>query len=1066
MARRGEGERREERLLERERRRRSRGEGERLRLLLWLLLRLRTDLDLERPERELREPGLLLLLDRLDETAVEWLLLGRYMRHSLDRHSRSPVWRSPSRHTKCSVERNLRITVGNDGIETPEKKRLSDRLGSPVDSLSDVDRVVFNKKRGSVVGLESVIVTARNNESHENGESHESVETPSKIKSLEGSPAMVFVGVTDTEVEVWVVRMKWLYGLGPGWYQMSLHGIEGPLGLQASNSGLRRDRRPNLDRQILLKFPFGLRVEDHLGLLEKSCQDEGGFGTEEEGPAIGGVEGLEIEGSETCVLPRWDDLAYGPILSRCLSHPQSLEQHPFDTRHEKDYCSRNVFAYQPDCTINDNHLQDQRRYGDRDDRLLDRSIDAKGFLPETQKYCKRIFSRSPSPTYMDEDFHALEIARRKREEFELKKKLSRELPGNSYTFSESTKSVKPSEPLYLHRPEEAPAMPKKSILKKRVDDPSVQPCSTDSFSLDVDNFLKQFHKNVVTESAVSKESQVPVHDWKPYSDQGHSTSFKRNSENFLMEKKHHVSELELSDQQRDFWLPHERASQDGKGFSLIPGMMTDSASIQKERRHRFPGDIEEEEKFLYGSADENDSHINSPSAPKLTLIDGKGTVKQKVSSLSLPSSSVKVDTSEESQPEYEKIHNMLKTIGLDIEMAEISKLAARTQERLHGKKPSRSPDRPLVVYHKSESRQRHRSRSDTHSPESSRKYSLSPPSSFLPSKDMSPISISDCSNKKTVGQDNPLGTMEQLVPSAPIIPSAPPCLPNSFPSPAALAWYNIPHFPPFTATQLPQSYPPLTMPSPGCFAYGQYMTYAAFNWPMYTQQVDPALSGIHKFLTPTMPVDFSQPNLSVIEPVSIGRGPPDIKRDESVFVQIPTSAQDSKLLPQLSLPALKGAKEKNSDKKTRASQRQKVIEEREKLKGEQEAQQKQLYYLRIELNRLSRVQEEMLQKKCKEKDPLLVEVSKLQESIAKEIAELEIKASVAEKKKSELDKVAQILGINIFEKSQKLSSENKESSDKSLDIGIPKGLEKELHEDDLSTTQNDNGFIELVIAAH
>ncbi|XP_042310322.1 zinc finger protein 318-like [Sceloporus undulatus] len=793
-------------------------------------------------------------------------------RHSLDRHSRSPLQRSPSWRSKCSVEHNLRITVGNDGIETPQRRRLSDRLGSPVDNLSDVDR---------------------------------------------------------------------------------------------------------------------------------------------------------------------DDFAYGPVLSRYPSHPQSPEQHlfceenpssPFGTRHDKDYRSRNVFVYQPDCTINYNHLQDQRRETDWDGEK-NLQCDRDDFLSGTQKYCKRMFSRNPSPSYLDEDFHALEIARRKREELELKKKLIREPPGNSYMFPESTKSVQPYEPLYLHRPEEAPAMPRKSILKKRAEDPSVQPRSSNSLSMDVDNFLKQFNKNVVTKSAVSKESQVPVHDWKQHSGQQHSASFEQNSDNFSMQKKHHVSALEPSDQQSNFWLPRERASQDGRGFSRIPCMMTDSASTQEERRYSFPGETEDEENFLYGSGDENDFRINFSSAAELTLTDRKGTVKQKVSSLSLPSSSVNVDISEESQSEYEKIHDMLKTIGLDIEVAEISKLAARTQERLHGKKRSRSPDRPLVVSHKSGSQERHRSRSDTHSPESSRKYSLSPPSSFPPSKDMSSVSISDCNNSKTVGQDSPLGTVEQVIPSAPIIPSAPPCLPNLFPSPASLAWYNIPHFPPFTATQLPQNYPSLTMPSPGCFAYGQHMTYAASSWPLYTQQIVPALSGIHKFLTPTMPVDFSRPNLSVT-----GKAPPNIKRDESVFVQIPTCAQDSKLLPQLSLAGLKGAKERVSDKKNRAFQRQKVTMEREKLKCEQEARQKQLYYLKIELNRLSRVQEEMLQKKCKEKDPLLLEVSKLQESIAKEIAELEIKASVAEKKKSELDTVAQILGINIFEKSQKLSSDNKESSDKSMSV--------------------------------
>lgn len=76
----------------------------------------------------------------------------------------------------------------------------------------------------------------------------------------------------------------------------------------------------------------------------------------------------------------------------------------------------------------------------------------------------------------------------------------------------------------------------------------------------------------------------------------------------------------------------------------------------------------------------------------------------------------------------------------------------------------------------------------------------------------------------------------------------------------------------------------------------------------------------------------------------------------------------------------------------------------------------------------------MLRKKRREKDghkdPLLVEVNRLQENIMKEITQLKMSFDAAEKKQSELDKVAQILGINIFEKSRKLSSENKDSSEK------------------------------------
>ncbi|XP_062980304.1 zinc finger protein 318-like isoform X2 [Elgaria multicarinata webbii] len=845
-------------------------------------------------------------------------------RRSPARHSCSPGRRSPSRHSESSVEQSLRITVGNDryGIDTPERKRLSDRLGSPVDSLSDVDR---------------------------------------------------------------------------------------------------------------------------------------------------------------------DDLADGPIFSRGLSHPRSLDRYPsreatpsspFRMRHDDDYRSRDVFVHQSDYSVTYDHLHDQPRESDRggellrkslytsedrgrepkrsrydrDARVLDMSIEPQGFMPATRNYRKRSLSRSPSPTYLEEDFRELESARRKREEEEQTRNLSRELPGSGYMMPGSTNPVPSSEPRYLYRPDDAPAMPKKSILKKRVEDFSVQPevfsssstsvkeplhlsnnpplpqrSSVAPFSLEVENFLKRFNKNAVAEST-NKESQGNVHDWRPYSGvQQNTFPFEQNSGSFLKQKEPHESTSEPADRHSDFLLPHERVSQDGSGFSRILGMMADSTSAQEKRRRSFPDDIEDEEKFLYGD-DEDGSNVDSPSTQKLILSGEREPVNQKVSSPPPPSPPVKPDTSEESRPEYEKIHDLLKTIGLDIGVAEIGKLAARTQERLHGKKPSRSPDRHLVASHKPESRERRHSRSNTHSPESSQKRSLSPSGSFPPSKDMSSVSNSEYNKSKSIGQDNPAGTPERSVPPISLIPSAPPSHPNLSP-PTSVSQYRVSRFPPFPATQLPQNYPPPTMAPPGYNAYGHYMAYAASGWPMYAQQADPALSDVHGLVTLTVPPNPTRPNLRVIETVSTGKGTPDIKRDESVLVQIPSGAPYS--IPQFSQPSLK---ERISDERNRASQKQKVIEEREKLKAEQEARQKKLHYLRTELNRLSKQQGEMLRKKRREKDghkdPLLVEVNRLQENIVKEIAQLKINADAAEKKQSELDKVAQILGINIFEKSRKLSSENKDPSEK------------------------------------
>ncbi|XP_008123623.2 zinc finger protein 318 isoform X2 [Anolis carolinensis] len=840
--------------------------------------------------------------------------------------TRSPGQRSLSRHSESSVEQNLQITVGNDryGIDTPERKRLCDRLGSPVDSLSDVDR---------------------------------------------------------------------------------------------------------------------------------------------------------------------DDLADGPIFSRSLSRSQSLERYPsreenlsspFHMRHDEDYHSRDVFVHQLGYGINYEHLQDKHRETDRDgemlrkplyssgdrgretkhprydrdDNLLDASVKTQGFLPGMRNYRKRSFSRSPSPSYVDKYFHELESVRRRKEKEELSRNLIREVPGNGYTMPSSSNPVQSSEPRYLYRPDDAPTMPKKSILKKRVEEPSVQPevfpsssvkeppflsnpslpqhSSIPAFALEVENFLKRFNKNAVAESATNKTSQGSLHDWQPLSEQQQNASpFEQNSGSFLSQKDHHESVLEPADPQSDFLLPHEKASQDGSGFSRILSMMADSTSTQEKRRRSFPDDIENEEKFLYGNDDDDeDSNITSASTQKLTPIDVKEPVQPKVS---FPPPAVKPDTSEESRPEYEKIHDLLKTIGLEIGVAEIGKLAARTQERLHGKKTSHSPDCYSVASHKPEFREIHRSRSNTHSPEPSQKCSLSPSSSFPPSTDLSSVSVSD--HTKNKGQDNLAGTLDRSIPPIPVIPSAPPSLPNLSPS-TSVSQYNVSRFPPFTPTQLSQNYPSPTMPPPGYDAYGHYMAYAASGWPMYPQQAqnEPAHSDVHGLVTLTAPPNPSRPNLRVIETISTTKGTPEMRRDESVLVQIPTATSYSKMQPQSSQPSFKTVKERLSDERNRASQKQKVIEEREKLKAEQDARQKKLHYLRTELNRLSKQQGEMLRKKRREKDghkdPLLVEVNRLQENIMKEIDQLKMNADAAEKKQSELDKVAQILGINISEKSRKLSSENKDLSEK------------------------------------
>ncbi|XP_014806159.1 PREDICTED: zinc finger protein 318 [Calidris pugnax] len=820
-------------------------------------------------------------------------------------------------------------------------------------------------------------------------------------------------------------------------------------------------------------------------------------------------------------------MADGPIFTRGLSCPRGLERYPshedqssspFIMRHDEDYRNRDVFLHRSDYSPHYGRREELPRGSDRDGDKLRKSSypsrpDERGreikrpryekdekmhgvsgehqsFSSGTRNYRRRSRSRSrsPSPSYLNEEFRELDRARRKREEEERSRNLNHDVSGSGYVIPGLTTTLQTSEPRYTYRPEEIPSMPKKSILKKRVEvevESPIQPegfssslapskdlpllsshsslpqsNDTAPFASEVENFLKRFNKDSVVESA-NKELHDDLYEWSPLSGAPKDNfMFEEKFGSFLSHKEKVEPKSEPADRHTDFLLPHERASQDGSGFSRILGMMADSVSAQEKRRRSFP-DIEDEEKFLYGDEDE-DTKSESLPVQKPPVSCGNEIISQKVSPPPSPAPAVKLDPLEEPNAEYAKIHDLLKTIGLDIGVAEIGKLAVRTQERLHGKKlASRSPDRRSSDARRLDPWDLRRSRSDTRSPESGQQRSASPPVSFQQSKDASALQKSEYMKNKPVGQDIPPCAPEQPLPSVSLIPSVPPA-PASLPhTPTSVSQYQIPNYSQFTATQMPQNYPPPTMAPPGYDAYGHYMAYAAPGWTMYppAQQPNPTLPEAHGLLSMAMSANPARPNLRVIETVSMGKEVPDLKRDGSVLVHVPTTPAHSKVPLRLSSHPLKNTTEKMSDEKNRAAQKQKVIEEREKLKNEREARQKKLYYLKTELDRLRKQQGEMLRKKRREKDghkdPLLVEVNRLQENIMKEISELHKESDAADKKQSELDKVAQILGINIFEKPRKPSVENKDSLEKNSKSENAKGLEKTSSSNKESKTTNE-----------
>ncbi|XP_007484024.1 zinc finger protein 318 isoform X3 [Monodelphis domestica] len=736
-----------------------------------------------------------------------------------------------------------------------------------------------------------------------------------------------------------------------------------------------------------------------------------------------------------------DDLADGPIFTHSSQCSRGLERYttreegplsPFLGRLDEDYRTREAFLhrsdYNPHVSRHDDLLRDRdklkvsysvrseersreakrSRYDDSE-KIHSLGGDHPNYASGARNYRQR--RHSPSSRFMDPEFRELDLARRKREEEEERNRsMGQDLVGvdSSSSSSCTISGVSGSEPGYtVHRPEDVPMMPKKSILKKRVEvvvepslqmesfssstnssqelplisgHPSLPPSSaTVPFASEVEN-----NKGALTETAL-KEPQES-YQWGPLSGLPKDTSpLREKFGSFLSHKEKIDGKVESGERHTDFLLPHERASQDGSGFSRILGMLAEPTSAQEKRRRSFP-DIEDEEKFLYGNEEED---LKPEFPPKSLGGLGSEARRERANSSPSPSSALKLEGRDETNPEYAKIHNLLKTIGLDIGVAEISKLAVRTQERLHGKKfPSHSSldrrsvdrrslsDRSSSDSHRLESREARRS--DTRSPEMSRPHMASPVDPYLRAKNSPPFLKSDHSMSQIPGPEvansGPRASaIRCLIPSAP----APPIrLPHCT---SSVTQFQIPTNTQFSAAQIPPDYQTPPIPPSTYDAYRHYMAYAVSAWPMYPSPQQPShpLTDPHRLIPVTKQVTPSRPNLRVIPTIP----PAESKREESMLVPIPVINNSNKVPVRLPIPPLmRYNPEKISDEKNRASQKQKVIEEREKLRSDRDARQKKMYYLRTELDRLHKQQGEMLRKKRREKDghkdPLLVEESK------------------------------------------------------------------------------------------
>uniref|UniRef100_A0A096MBS6 Uncharacterized protein n=1 Tax=Poecilia formosa TaxID=48698 RepID=A0A096MBS6_POEFO len=118
---------------------------------------------------------------------------------------------------------------------------------------------------------------------------------------------------------------------------------------------------------------------------------------------------------------------------------------------------------------------------------------------------------------------------------------------------------------------------------------------------------------------------------------------------------------------------------------------------------RVLDDIDDEEKFLYGELEEPkicpptiSPHLQvTPSASEPNRHTSQPSISPNQNVMAYPPGTEPLEESErQALEEYEKIQDLLKTIGLDLGVGEISKMAARTKERLHGnKQPPKTPTR-------------------------------------------------------------------------------------------------------------------------------------------------------------------------------------------------------------------------------------------------------------------------------------------------------------------------------------------------------------------------------------
>ncbi|KAF0027928.1 hypothetical protein F2P81_020669 [Scophthalmus maximus] len=411
---------------------------------------------------------------------------------------------------------------------------------------------------------------------------------------------------------------------------------------------------------------------------------------------------------------------------------------------------------------------------------------------------------------------------------------------------------------------------------------------------------------------------------------------------------------------------------------------------------RTADDIDDEEKFLYGDSEEpkpppasepvrphgldlygdvTDETLYGDYPPTKAPVGqtyslppgGEGDAKYTSLPSVKPDQNITVQVSNPAHPsgaealeEYEKLQDLLKTIGLDLGVVEMTKMAARTKERLHGSNPPKTPTR----------RRRYSSgSSDAGQGRQRRSHSSSSSSSSRSCGSWS----SEDRTRRNPGQNRTLRDTNET--KVEMIATVPPPLHNEplpqIQDPQSLVPHPGVPIPTYPPPQVHGMMPP-NFPPPGYGQYGNYLPYMHQQWPpMYP------------------PPSMSLPPQTAPDEFGVKLPPPDAEKINDRRV---------------------------SEEQNNESQKQKVLEERENLKQERDVRMKKKEFLMKELERLRKQQGELLRKKRREKeghkDPLLQEISRLQEDVMTQISNLRREHEAAERKRNEIDKVALILGVS------------------------------------------------------